>query len=147
MEMMHSEKQIYDAHFSSMFNQFTNARRITGISPLSLMNQSMEAITAGGYLRFIKNWEALRINQQQLLEYFKDVDARDNDSPHWLNPFEELSSSKKPVKFEEIPIYTEQWPGLAERFSDTARYGGILLIYTMLIFVVSLWIFNRYDVR
>ena len=111
------------------------------------MNQSMEAITGGGYQRFKKNWEALGVYQQQLLEYFKGVDARDNDSPHWLNPFEELSSSKKPVKFEEIPLYTEQWPGMADRFSGTARYGGILLIYTILVFVFSLSIFNRYDVR
>jgi len=147
MDFVMSDKKIYDAYFQSMFGQYEKSRAITNISPISLFECSMEGITYGGYLRFRQNWEDLHIYQQQFLSFFKQVDAKDKESPHWYNPWEDYSTTKKPVKFEEVPLYKETKPSFSSRFQHIAFYGGLLIIYTFLVFVITFQRFVKSDVR
>jgi hypothetical protein len=147
MEVMLSTKQIVDSWNQTMFRQYEKSRNITCVSPLSLFGFGMEMITGGGYLRFQHNWNAIHIYQQMFLDYFKKIDAKDNDSPHWYNPWEVYSTTKKPVKFEEVPLYTEKIIPLSDRIAKMAFYCGLLLIYIFLALTATLIKFVRSDVR
>lgn len=147
MDFMQSDKLINDSYYQTMFNQYTRSRNITNISPLSLFGSGMETVTGGGYVRFQQNWIALHVYQQQLLNFFKSFDAKDKDSPHWYNPYEGYSTTRKPVKFEEVPLYSEEISPVMDRFAKMAVYSGLLLIYTFLVFVATFIKFIRYDVR
>lgn len=147
MDFMQSDKLINDSYYQTMFNQYTRSRNITNISPLSLFGSGMETVTGGGYMRFQQNWIELHVYQQQLLNFFKNFDAKDKDSPHWYNPYEGYSTTRKPVKFEEVPLYSEAISPVMDRFAKMAVYSGLLLIYTFLVFVATFIKFIRCDVR
>jgi ABC-type transport system involved in multi-copper enzyme maturation permease subunit len=146
-DFMLSDKQIDDSYYQAMFNQYERSRYITSISPLSLFGFVMETITGGGYLRFKYNWNALHVYQQQFLDFFKSIDAKDKDSPHWYNPYETYSTTQKPMKFEEMPLYTEKTIPLSNRITKMAFYSGLLLFYIFLVFAVTFIKFVRSDVR
>jgi ABC-type transport system involved in multi-copper enzyme maturation permease subunit len=147
MDFVINEKKFRDEYYLTMFHQYENSRIITCSSPLSLFQFSMEAVTSGGYLRFQRNWEMLHLYQQQFFQWFKSIDALDKDSPHWLNPWENYSSSKKPVKFEEVPIYNETPTDMSVRFQKFAIYTGILIIYIFLAFSITFLKFLKSDIR
>jgi ABC-type transport system involved in multi-copper enzyme maturation permease subunit len=147
MDFMLSDKQINDSYYQAMFNQYERSRDITNISPLSLFGYSMETITGGGYLRFQYNWNALHAYQQQFLAFFKNFDEKDKDSPHWYNPYETYSTTRKPIKFEEMTLYEEKIIPLSERITKMAFYSCLLLIYIFLALAVTFIKFVRSDVR
>jgi ABC-type transport system involved in multi-copper enzyme maturation permease subunit len=147
MDFMLSDKQINDSYYQAMFNQYERSRDITCISPLSLFSYGMETITGGGYLRFQYNWNALHVYQQQFLAFFKYFDAKDKDSPHWYNPYETYSTTRKPMKFEEIPLYIEKIIPLSDRIIKMVFYSGLLLLYIFLVFAATFIKFVRSDVR
>ncbi len=147
MEIMLSDKEIHDSYYQTMFRQYEKSRNITNVSPFSLFGCIMETITGGGYLRFQQNWNAMHVYQQQFLGFFKSFDAKDKDSPHWYNPFETYSTTRKPLKFEEMPIYSEIPLGLGNRIAKMAKYEGLFLIYIILTFMTAYIIFLKSDVR
>lgn len=137
----------FQAHLQDMFRQYENMRRILMISPLSQFNRMNEIWLDGGYERFRKNLRELDQFQKEFLIWFKAKDAEDPDSPHWYNPDEDYSTSRKPVAVEEIPQYVEPVPAWANRWR--AVYGYILLMAAMtaLIFLWAYIRFKNYDVR
>jgi hypothetical protein len=106
-----------------------------------------EALVGGGYLRFKKVWKDLHEFQSLFLQFFKNIDANDPDSPHWYNPYEDFSTTKKPVSFEQVPLFEEKIISFKERFSFLFNYLIIIIIYTGVIFFSSFVLFVRYDVR
>jgi len=148
MDLMRNDKMIIDAYIQDLRNQFEKSRAITNISPVSLFGYSMEAITGGGYLRFQHNWEGLHTYQDQFLKWFKAYDAKDPKSPHWHNPWDnDVTTTTKPVKFEEVPIYTETLLSGSERFTKIAFYAGLLMIYIFIFFYICFIKFVKSDVR
>jgi hypothetical protein len=107
----------------------------------------MEALLNGGYSRLHRNYDDLRNFKIQYLQWFKDFDAKDDQSPHWYNPVENYSTTKKAVSYEEIPQFTERRATIAERLSGTSRYLAILLAYAGVMLLLTLARFERYDVR
>ncbi|MDR3246173.1 MAG: hypothetical protein LBT50_07045, partial [Prevotellaceae bacterium] len=83
----------------------------------------------------------------QYLQWFKELDAKDEDSPHWYNPVEDYSTTKKPVAYEEIPQYTERITTIVERFSEIVKYLMVLLAYVGVMFFVTILRFEKYDAR
>jgi hypothetical protein len=106
-----------------------------------------EAVVGGGYLRLRKVWADLHEYQYQLLQFFKTIDAADTDSPHWYNPYEDFSTTKKPISFEQVPIFEEKPISLVERFSFLKSYLIVMILYIGFVFSLSLVLFMRYDVR
>jgi len=92
-------------------------------------------------------WNDVYVYQERFLQFFKEKDANDPDSPHWYNPVEDYSTTRKPVSFEEVPIFTEDVLSLAERFTYAGFYFLILVLYTAVIFFVAFLRFVKYDVR
>lgn len=146
-DLMNAEKRHKDAYYQQMFHQFENTRNFTMISPIAQFDYINEAFLGGGYLRFRKNWDDLHNFQPQFLQWFKDIDAKDNESPHWYNPMEEYSTSKKPVEVDQIPRYQEQLTPFAQRIQFISLYLVTMLVTIAVIFGACFYFFVKYDVR
>ncbi len=144
---MNSEMAIKNAYYRDMFKQLERTRLLTLVSPVSLFDYANEAIVGGGYTRFRNVWADLHEYQGRFLEFFKTLDAADSDSPHWYNPYEDYSTTKKPVSFEQVPLFEEKPLSFAERFSFLRNYLVVLIAYTAIVFSLTFVLFLRYDVR
>ena len=117
------------------------------ISPMAQFDYMNEAMLGGGYLRFRKNWDDLHIFQTQFLQWFKDLDAKDDKSPHWYNPFENYSTTRQEVSLEQVPIYSEQPANFAQRIGYMRTSLLFLSLLTIGVFAVCFVLLVRYDVR
>ena len=132
---------------NEQFRQLEKTRRWTWISPLAVFEYGAEALLDGGYLRLYKNYADLQNFKIQYLQWFKELDAKDEQSPHWYNAYEDYSTTKKPVAYEEIPQFTERSTTLGERLAETIKYLAIMLAYMGIMFFVTILKFERYDVK
>jgi ABC-type transport system involved in multi-copper enzyme maturation permease subunit len=130
-----------------LFHQLEKIRLWTYVSPLAVFEYGTEALLDGGYLRLRKNFTDMQNFKIQYLQWFKDIDAKDDQSPHWYNPNEIFSTTKKPVAYEEIPQFAERSTTIAERLAETMKYLAIMLGYMGVMFLVTVIRFNRYDPR
>jgi ABC-type transport system involved in multi-copper enzyme maturation permease subunit len=142
-----NEADFWEAHYKAQFRQVEMMRRYTWISPLAVFEYGMEALLDGGYLRLTRNYSNLQNFKIQYLQWFKDLDVKDDQSPHWYNPVEDLSMTRKPVAYEEIPQYAESPATIAERLAETAKYLMVMLAYMGVMFVLAIVRFERYDAR
>ncbi len=132
---------------SEQFRQLEKTRQWTWISPLAVFEYGTEALLDGGYLRLRKDYTDLQNFKIQYMQWFKDLDAKDDKSPHWYNAYEDYSTTKKPVAYEEIPQFTERPTTIGERLAETMKYLAIMLAYMGVMFFVTILRFERYDVR
>ena len=146
-KLLANEKQHRDAYYADMFRQFENTRLLTMISPMAQFDCMNEATTGGGYLRFRKNWDDLRIFQTQFLQWFTDLDAKDSNSPHWHNPYEALSTTRQEISLEQAPMYSEQPANFAQRLGYMKTSMIFLSALAAGLFAVCFALLARYDVR
>ena len=144
---LEAEKGIRDAYYQSLFRQFEKTRMLTAVSPVPLFQYLTEAVVGGGYSRFRKVWDDFHVYQGQFLAFFKNLDAQDPKSPHWYNPHENVSTTRKPVAFETVPQFMEKPMTFAERIRPMFIFLVINIVYACLIFFWSFILFVRYDVR
>ncbi len=147
MEFMLGEKKIRDNWYNSQFSQYVNTSKMTLISPMFIFEMGNEHMLNGGFQRFKNNWDDLHTYQGQFLAWFKAFDAKDPQSPHWYNPYEDYSTSKSKINIDEVPVYSESIIPFAQRISQSGIYIALLLVYSTIIFFVSFMLFVRYDVR
>ncbi len=147
MKRFLAEKAIRDAHYQGMFRQFERTRLLTAVSPVALFEYLAEAAAGGGYLRFRKAWADMRVYQEQFLSFFKALDAADKDSPHWFNPNENLSTTRKPVAFERVPQFEERPLALADRLGPALKYLVIAVFVLSVVYFLTYIMFVRCDVR
>ncbi|HLO59471.1 MAG TPA: ABC transporter permease subunit [Bacteroidales bacterium] len=147
MAFMLDEKKIRDAWYQEQFRQYELTSKLTCISPVFMIEMADESVLDGGFRRFEKNWEDLHAYQEQFLSWFKTFDAADKNSPHWLNPYENYSSSKQKININEVPVYTEKVVAVPKRILNSSVYMLLLVIYTVVLYAISFIIFIRYDVR
>ena len=147
MDFMLSKKKFYDDWYNQLFRQYENTRKLTWISPFALFELGTEAMLDGGYYRFKKNWHGMQNYQTQLLQFFKEFDGNDKESPHWYNPYENYSTTIKSCAFEEVPRYTERTLPMMKRISNMIVYIVLLALYTFIVFSFAIIRFKNYDVR
>jgi ABC-type transport system involved in multi-copper enzyme maturation permease subunit len=142
-----NEADFWGEHYVAQFRQLENTRQWTWISPLAVFEYGTEALLDGGYPRLYRNYSDLQNFKIQYLQWFKDLDAKDDESPHWYNPYEDYSTTKKAVAYEEIPQFTERHDTVAERLSETLKYLGVMFAYMGVMLVLTIIRFERYDAR
>lgn len=147
MKLLNNERSIRDDYYQQMFRQFENTRNLTLISPIAQFDYINEAFVGGGYLRFRKNWNDLHPFQEQFLQWFKVLDAKDPQSPHWYNYQEELSTSQLPVSVDIIPQYEEQNTPFDQRIQFVSGYLIIMVLMIAVLLGICFYFFVRYDVR
>jgi len=146
-KLLEAEKSIRDAYVQDMFRQFERTRVLTAISPVSIFQNLTETVVGGGYPRFRKVWDDLHVYQGRFLAFFKALDAQDSESPHWYNPREAVSTTRKPVAFDTVPQFVERPMSFAERVKPALVYLVINVVYACAVFLLSFVFFIRYDVR
>ncbi len=144
---MDAEKSIRDPYYQSMFRQFERTRSLTAASPVMLFHFLAEAVAGGGYPRFRKVWDDFHVYQGQFLAFFKAIDAGDPKSPHWYNPNEDVSTTRLPVAFATVPQFVEKPMTFAERLKPALPFLIAIAAYACLTFLLSFFLFVRYDVR
>lgn len=144
---LEAEKSIRDSYYQAMFRQFEKTRMMSIVSPVALSEYLSDAVVGGGYLRFRKVWDDFHVYQGQFLAFFKNLDAQDAKSPHWYNPLEAVSTTRKPLAFETVPQFVEKPMTFAERLRPAFIFFVINIVYACLIFFLSFILFVRYDVR
>lgn len=147
MKRLAAEKGIRGAYIQSMFRQFERTRLVGALSPVALFEDLAEAVTGGGYLRFRKAWQDMHVYQEQFLSFFKAVDAADKSSPHWFNPNEDVSTTRKPVAFESVPQFEERPLSFADRAVPALKYLLINVFVLSTVYVLAFVLFIRYDAR
>ena len=147
MKRLEAEKGIRDDYYRAMFHQFERTRLVAALSPVALFEDLTEAVTGGGYLRFRKAWQDARVYQEQLLAFFKGLDAADKDSPHWFNPNENVSTTRKPVAFEKVPQFVERPPSFADRVGPALKALVLNVFVLSAVYFLAFVLFVRYDVR
>jgi ABC-type transport system involved in multi-copper enzyme maturation permease subunit len=144
---MAAEKAIRDDYYRAMFRQFEKTRRLTVFSPVAAFEYLAESIVGGGYPRFRRVWDDIVIFQGQFQAFFTALDAADPKSPHWLNPSEDISSTKQKVSPAIVPKFSERPLKAADRLAPALPHLGVLAASAGLIFLLSFFLFVRYDVR
>lgn len=127
--------------------QYEKTNRLLIASPIITFNRLNECWLDGGYTRFIKNKQALQEFCLRFMEWYKSEDAKDPKSPHWLNPQESYSSSQRPLTETEYPVYQEPESLMHERLKSSLPHVLILIGSTLIWFFLSIFAFNKYDVR
>lgn len=144
---LEAEKGIRDAYAQSIFRQFEKTRLATSLSPVSVFQILAEASAGAGYVRFRKAWSDIHIYQAQFLDFFKTLDAQDSASPHWYNPAEWVSTTRKPVPFETVPQFAERPMTVVDRLAPVLLYLALNVFCACAVFLLSFVLFVRYDVR
>lgn len=147
MKLMQCREQHYDDYYNRMFRQFEKTRLFTLLSPIAQYDYINEAFLGGGYLRFRTNWDNLHTFQNQYFQWFKDIDAKDDKSPHWYNPYEDYSTSRQPVSPDIVPRYSEQYASFTERLQFIGGYLIAMICTIALLFSICFFKFVKYDVR
>ena len=107
----------------------------------------VEASVGGGYPRFRKVWDDLHVHQAQLRDWFVALDAKDPKSPHWINPVEDISTTRLPVSKDAVPRFVERPMSFEERFVPALGYLVALVLAGAVVYLVAFFLFVRYDVR
>jgi hypothetical protein len=89
----------------------------------------------------------MHIYQEQFSAFFKALDAADKASPHWYNPSENVSTTRKPVAFEKVPQFAERPMPLAARVEPALKYLLINIFVLSAVYFLTFLLFVRYDVR
>jgi ABC-type transport system involved in multi-copper enzyme maturation permease subunit len=144
---LQAEKNIRDAYYRAMFRQFEKTRLVTALSPVSVFQYLTEAAAGAGYVRFRKVWNDVHVYQGQLLDFFKALDAQDKDSPHWYNPAENVSTTRKPVAFDSVPQFAEKPMSMSERVAPVLLYLVLMAFTGCAVFLATYVLFVRFDVR
>ena len=142
-----AEKAIRDDYYRAMFRQFEKTRRMTAFSPVAAFEYLAEATVGGGYPRFRRAWDDLRVFQGRFQSFFTSLDAADPKSPHWYNPREDVSTTRQKVAPSIVPKFEERPLRPADRLRSAAPYLVILSLLASLGFVLTYGLFVRYDVR
>ena len=136
--------RVDDEHLDAQFTQIQFARQILRLSPTVIYNYGMESLAGtgfGGHYEFV---EAARRYRQQFIEFIKETDSTDPDSPHIFYLKEGLSN--KPVPFSSVPRF-EQFSNKSFIAGETLKDFGLLILFYVVISLMSVLAFLRSEVR
>ena len=126
------------------FNQTRLARNIAKLSPRAVYTYIMEALAETGFERHIRFLEDVERYREQLARFIREKDQQDPDSAHLY--FVDWGLSKRPVEFEEVPVFRESSPSLEESLRQALPDLGILFLFGVAFFMGALASFIRCDV-
>ena len=147
MKKKEVREKSYRDYYECLIRQFEGVRRLTLLSPTVQYERAMEALLGGGHLRFQKNWRDLQAFQLTFLAWFKQKDAEDPESPHWYNPYEDVSTSRKSFDIKEAPRYQERSVPLEERLALIGLYALTTFFFIALLGWGGFRLLEKYDVR
>ena len=144
-EASQAEEAVFDSYLDKKIQTVKSLMAANCVSPASLFEYAASAAAGTGTAHFESFRRQVRRYQSELVRFFKDQDARDEDSPHLY--FHPDYISKKPFDAASLPGFNETSPQLAERVRTAAWYGVGLILYNVLMFALVFVSFQKYDIR
>jgi ABC-type transport system involved in multi-copper enzyme maturation permease subunit len=144
-EAQKAKQEVYDLYLRKKTQAVETLMAINCVSPASLYEYAASAAAGTGLPHFKRLWRQVNQYQIELVDFFRAEDMKDRESPHLF--FHSDYLSRKPVDFNKIPRFKEQEPAPGERLKDAARYGAVLVLFNIFLFVLVFSLFQKYDVR
>ena len=138
------ETRLDDEHLDAQFAQVQFARQVLRLSPTVIYNYGMESLAGTGFAGHHEFVKTARRYRQQFIEFIKETDSTDSDSPHIFYLKEGLSN--KPVPFSSVPRF-EEFTNNSMIAGETLRDFGLLILFFVVISLASLLAFLRSEVR
>lgn len=129
--------------FRSKAEQARLARSLSSLSPMSLTQDLAERLTGSGLGRDERFHEQARSFRAVLAERFARLDAGDPESPHIL--FFSGYLSKRSIPADGLPHFAFRERSLRQGLADARLVLGAFTLETVVLAVVSLFVFSRHD--
>ena len=142
-----AEMKIRNDYWNQTVSQARSARAIARISPAAAYMHLCESLSGVGVERLVRLRQDLQVYKDVLLQFVREADADDKDSPHWINPGHGFFFSRKPIAFEEVPKPRQTEVSVAQSVSDGLVDILVLSLFGLAFFAVGYAAFRRYDVR
>lgn len=139
-----TETRLDDEHLDMQLTQVQFARQILRVSPTTLYNYAMEALSGTGFERHRQFVSAARRYRGHFIEFIKEADKTDPESFHVYYLKEGLSD--KPVSFESVPRFLEP-TGVGVATKNALTDLSLLALFSMLAFLISYAAFLRCSVH
>lgn len=138
------ETRLDDEHLDAQFAQVQFARQILRLSPTVMYNYGMGSLARTGFAGHQEFVAAARRYRQQFIEFIKETDSTDPDSPHIFYLKEGLSN--KPVPVSDVPRF-EAFTINRLIAGETLKDFGLLTLFFVVISLVSFMAFLKSEVR
>ncbi len=146
-EMLEVEVKLREAYFNEQVQQVEKGRRWTRVSPAAVYQYAVVSLADVGIPRFLNFRNQVKNYREQLMDFVKNKDALDPESPHWINPFDGILFSTNPVNYAEIPKFDYKPRNIAELLRESLMDILLLIIVNLTLFTLSVVSFLRFDVR
>ena len=138
------ETRLDDEHLDAQFAQVQFARQVLRLSPAVIYNYGMESLARTGFAGHHEFVKSARRYRQHFIEFIKETDSADPDSPHIFYLKEGLSN--KPVPFSSVPRF-EEFTNNSMIAGETLKDFGLLILFFVVISLVSFLAFLRSEAR
>jgi ABC-type transport system involved in multi-copper enzyme maturation permease subunit len=143
-----AKDNLYDEYRKSMFRQAKLEQNLARISPISVFRFACQKMIGSGIERTEDFASQTLKYRDELIEFIKSEDAKDEKSTHIFAPrisWTKLYSQKKP-DFDSMPRFSEKPVELSKALSRAISDITILLLLNLVFFFVAYILFLIYEV-
>lgn len=146
-KILENATSIRSAYHVEQIHQVAVSQSWIKISPTFLYQNTLAGIANTGVSRVFDFEHRVNDYRISLMSFIASKDIRDPKSPHLINPYDGYLFSSDPVDYREIPKFSYTEPQTDFLFRENILNIGILLFQEIILFMLTLMAFNRYDVR
>lgn len=139
-------QNLVDDHLRDMSNQAEKVRALSRLSPKMVFSLAVARMTNNDLAGVKSFYEQVDRYRNALFSALREADSRDPESSHLIYTGGRGYLSNKPFQ-SELPRFNYSPPGLVERVGEAALDVLILFSLGMGMLLISVFAFNRYDVR
>ncbi len=146
-EALDVEIKLREDYFNKQVQQVMWGRKWTSISSAAVYQYTLEKLADVGFSRFLNFRGQVQNYRTQLIDFVKKKDALDPESPHWINPFDGILFSTKPIDYTQIPKFDYKLPNIEKLLRESLMDIFLLISVNLILFALSIISFRRFDVR
>jgi len=144
-EVDKSIQDISDFYLRKKLSAIKTIRAVNFISPASLFEFSASSFAGTGLSHFEGVWIRTKQYGSDFIAFLKE-DTSILRKGSYFYPADE-SVSDKPIDASLIPRFEDKTAKPGERINNALPFISILILYNLLLFVIVIYKFQRYDVR
>ena len=135
--------RVHQEYLSERISQVSQARAITRISPVAIVQHLLEVFAGSGLERHLQFVENVQLYDREYREFIADTERADPESPHIIGVREGMS--KKTVSPESIPTF-EDTLSLSKDFNAAAMDLLLLTLFVVVLLAGAYLAFVRVEV-
>lgn len=137
--------QVLDDYLKRKLGQVHQVERLSSMSPAVLYATATRNLVSAGIERQERFISQIHGYIEHLMSWVQEVDSKDPESPHILY-FSDYLSTKK-ISWSSVPRFQFREVRTLEITPAVITKITVLVLEALVLFVVALWRFLRYDVR